>query len=346
MRSGCTGGSGGKSRDGVGDTSTAPLAGGGLGSPVVLPRGRTDAAPGSGRSSSSASSPKRGASAAACLGVRGELEELVCLCRALRRGTLGERATDPPAWRALGVGALLLALSESALLGERGGVALGAGLRERWPGWLPAEPGRCGRLASPSGCGLSRHVLASLWRGEAFWRGTVVARGKGCRGGRSDAADAAADAADRGEALSGCKGSRSCAADAAESRVAGAVLAKGGCCRGGRSCAAGAAESRAARTAAALFGGGVAWYGREAGWWLVWSLGCQRGRPLIGVLTRLVWAVLVWGAEYCCQARGDAARRPAWLGVRSPAWCPGTPWWDCRGWEWPLLGAGAPIGAG
>ena len=93
--------------------------------------------------------------------------------------------------------------------------------------------------------------------------------------------------------------------------------------------AAGAAESRAARTAAALFGGGVA-FRRAAGSWLVRSLGCQRGRPLLGVLTRLVWAALVWGAEYCCQARGEAARRPAWLGVRSSAWCPGTTWWDCR----------------
>ena len=94
----------------------------------------------------------------------------------------------------------MLALSESAWLGERGGVARGAGLRDLWPGWLPAEPGRCGRLPSASGCGLSRRVLASLWRGEALWRGAVVANGSGCRGGRSCAAGAAADAADRGEA--------------------------------------------------------------------------------------------------------------------------------------------------
>ena len=178
-----------------------------------------------------------------------------------------------------------------------------------------------------------------------MWRDAVIARGKGWRGGRSDAADAAADATDRGEALSGCKGVRSCAAAGAGSRAAVAVLASGSCCRGGRLYAAGAAESRAARTAAALFGGGVA-FRRVAGSWLVRSLGCQRGRPLLGVLTRLVWAALVWGAEYCCQARGDAARRPAWLGVRSSAWCPGAPWWACRGWEWPLLEAGAPIGAG
>ena len=110
----------GPGSDGVGETHTAPPAG-----PL----------------SSSVSSPKRGASAAACLGVRGELEELVCLCRALRRGTLGERATDPPAWRALGVGALLLALAESAWLGERGGVARGAGLGDLWPGCVEKHNG-------------------------------------------------------------------------------------------------------------------------------------------------------------------------------------------------------------
>ena len=166
VRSGCTGGSGGESRDGVGDTSTPPLEGGGLGSLVVLPRGEAAAAPGAGRASSSASSPKRGGSAEGCLGERSELEELVCLRRALRRG-LGGRATVPPAWRSPGDGALLLTLSEAALLGERGGVARGAGLRARWPGWPSAEPGRCGRFPSASGCGLSWRVLASLWRGEA-----------------------------------------------------------------------------------------------------------------------------------------------------------------------------------
>ena len=291
----------GPGSDGVGETHTAPPAG-----PL----------------SSSVSSPKRGASAAACLGERGELEELVCLWRALRRWTVGGRATEPPAWRALGDGALLLALSESAWLGERGGVARGAGLRDRWPGWLPAEPGRCGRLPSASGCGLSRSVLASLWRGEAFWRGAVVA------------------------GFSGCSGGRSCAGDAAESRAAGAVLANGSGCRGGRSCAAEAAESRAARSAAALCGGGVVWRGRVVGAWAAWSLGCQRGRPRLGVLARRVWASLVWGAEYCCQARGDAARRSAWLGVHPPLWYPGTAGRGCRGREWPLLEAGAPIGAG
>ena len=273
MPSGKTGSGAGS--DGVGETHTTRSAG-----PL----------------SSSVSSPKRGASAAACLGVRGELEELVCLWRALRRGTLGGRATEPPAWRALGDGALLLALSESAWLGERGGVARGAGLRDLWPGWLPAEPGRCGRLPSASGCGLSRSVLASLWRGEALWRGAVLAGVSGCRGGRSFAADAA--------------------------------------------------ESRAARSAAALFGGGVVWRGRVVGSWMAWSLGCQRGRPRLGVLARRVWAALVWCAEYCCQARGDAARRSAWLGVHPPLWYPGTAGRGCRGREWPLLEAGAPIGAG
>ena len=188
----------------------------------------------------------------------------------------------------------MLALSESAWLGERGGVARGAGLRALWPGWLPAEPGRCGRLPSASGCGLSRRVLASLWRGEA----------SGCRGGRSCAADAAAEAADRGEA-SGVKAGRSCAAGAGESRAARAVLANGSCCRAGRSCAAGAAESRAARTSATLFGGGVLLRPVEGRphvaptggcrvvcSWLAWWLGGQRGRPLLGVFARLVWAAL------------------------------------------------------
>ena len=194
-----------------------------------------------------------------------------------------------------------------------------------------------------------------------MWRGAVVA-GSGCRGGRSSAAAGAAEATGRVEALSGCNGckgwrggrgerpplelGRSCAASAAESRAAGAVFASGGCCRGGRSCAAGAAESRAARTSAALFGGGVVFRAvqgrphvaptggcRVVCSWLVWWLGCQRGRPLLGVFARLVWAALVWGAEYCCQARGDAARRPAWLGVRAPPWCPGPAWWACWGGE-------------
>ena len=105
MPSGKTGSGAGS--DGVGETHTARSAG---------------------TLSSSVSSPKRGASAAACLGERGELEELAGLWRALRRGTLGLRATEPPAWRARGDGALLLARSESAWLGERGGVALGTGL--------------------------------------------------------------------------------------------------------------------------------------------------------------------------------------------------------------------------
>ena len=159
-----------------------------------------------------------------------------------------------------------MALAESAWLGERGGVARGAGLRDLWPGWLPAEPGRCGRLPSASGCGLSRRVLASLWREES-----------GCRGCRSCAAGAAADAADRGEALSGWRGDRSCAAEAAESRAAEAEPASGSGSRAGRSCEALAAVARAARSAATLFGGGVAWRG------LAWCLGCHSVRPLVGV---------------------------------------------------------------
>ena len=106
----------GAGSDGVGETLTAPLAG---------------------TFSSSVSSPKRGASAAASLGERSELEELGGLCRALRRGMLVPRATTPPACRSRGDAALLLARSESAWLGERGGVARGAGLADLWRGWLP-----------------------------------------------------------------------------------------------------------------------------------------------------------------------------------------------------------------
>ena len=118
MPSGRTGS--GADSDGVGETHTAPLAG---------------------TFSSSVSSPKRGASAAASLGERGELEELAGLWRALRRGMLGLRATEPPAWRSRGDAALLLARSESARLGERGGAVRGTGLADLWRSWLPAEPG-------------------------------------------------------------------------------------------------------------------------------------------------------------------------------------------------------------
>ena len=106
-------GSGADSKDGDGETHTAPLAG-------IL--------------TSSVASPKRGASAAASIGERGELVELACLWRALRRGLLGLRATEPPAWRWRGDAALRFARSESALLGERTGEALGAGLADRGPG--------------------------------------------------------------------------------------------------------------------------------------------------------------------------------------------------------------------
>ena len=160
----------GADSDGDGETHTAPLAG---------------------TLSSSVSSPNRGASAAASLGERGELVELAGLWRALRRGMLGLRATEPPAWRSRGDAALLLARSESARLGERGGAARGTGLADLWPSWLPAGPGSWGRLPSASGCGLSRRALASLWRGEALFPVAVVAGLSGFRGGRVSAADAA-----------------------------------------------------------------------------------------------------------------------------------------------------------
>ena len=113
-------GSGADSRDGDGETHTAPLTG-------IL--------------ASSVASPKRGASAAASFGERGELVELAGLWRALRRGLLGLRATEPPAWRWRGDAALLLARSESALLGERTGAARGAGLADLGPRLPPAWPG-------------------------------------------------------------------------------------------------------------------------------------------------------------------------------------------------------------
>ena len=107
----------GADSDGDGETHTAPLAG------ILV---------------SSVSSPNRGASAAAGLGERGELVELAGLWRALRRGMLGLRATEPPAWRSRGDAALLLARSESALLGERSGAVRGTGLADLWPNLLSA----------------------------------------------------------------------------------------------------------------------------------------------------------------------------------------------------------------
>ena len=108
------GGSGAESRDGEGETSTAPLTGEGLASSVAP--------------------PKRGTSAAAGGAERGELVELAGWWRELRRLLPGLRATEPPAWRWRGDAALRFARSESALLGERTGEALGAGLADRGPG--------------------------------------------------------------------------------------------------------------------------------------------------------------------------------------------------------------------
>ena len=179
MPSGRTGS--GAASDGEGETLTAPLAGG---------------------FSSSVSPPNLGASAAACLGERGELVELAGLWRALRRGTLGLRATEPPAWRACGDAALLFARSESARLGDRGGTARGAGLADLWPSLLPAWSGGWGRFRSASVCGLSRRALASLWRGEAFVPAAEAVRVSGCRAGRVTAAAAAASRAARMAAAS------------------------------------------------------------------------------------------------------------------------------------------------
>ena len=242
------------------------------------------------------SSPKRGASSAACLCERGELEELAGLWRALRRGMEGLRATEPPAWRSRGDAALLLARSESALLGERGGDARGTGLADLGPSWLSVGPGGWGRFPSASGCGLLRRVLASLRRGEAFLPIAVVAKLSGCKGGRVSAAEAA--------------------------------------------------ESRLARKAAATWGGGVMGRGRSGGPWVAWSLGDHRERPRLGVLARWVSAVGVWCAVYPCHARGEAVRWWAWFVVHPPLLYPGTAGQGRLGMEWPLLEAGAPIGAG
>ena len=112
------GGSGADSMDGEGETHTAPLGGGCVASSVAC--------------------PKRGASAGAGCTERGELVALAGLGRELLRLLAGLRATDPPACRWRGDAALLLALSESALLGERTGEALGAGLIDRGRGSPPA----------------------------------------------------------------------------------------------------------------------------------------------------------------------------------------------------------------
>ena len=136
------GGSGADSMDGEGETHTAPLGGGCVASSVAC--------------------PKRGASAGAGCTERGELVALAGLGRELLRLLAGLRATDPPACRWRGDAALLLALSESALLGERTGEALGTGLIDRGRGSPPAWAGVWGLLPSASICGLTRRVLASL----------------------------------------------------------------------------------------------------------------------------------------------------------------------------------------
>ena len=125
-----------------------------------------------------------------------------------------------------------------------------------------------------------------------------------------------------------------------------AVVAGLSGCKGGRVSAADAAESRSVRMAAAAWGGGVVWRGRTGGSWVAWSFGGQRERPRVGVLARWVSAVPVWCVGYHCQARGDAVRRFAWFGVHPPLRYPGTAGHGRRVMEWPLLEAGAPIGAG
>ena len=141
---------------------------------------------------SSVASPKRGASAAAGGAERGELVELAGLGRELRRLLAGLRATEPPACRWRGDAALRFARSESALLGERTGEALGAGLGDRGRRSPPAGAGVWGRLPSASTCGLTRRALASLWRGEALLPAAVMLRFSGWRGGRVSSAGEAA----------------------------------------------------------------------------------------------------------------------------------------------------------
>ena len=93
------------------------------------------------------------------------------------------RGTRPPVWRSRGEAAWLFARAESALLGERIGAALGAGLGSREPA-VPADAlGAGGAVSAASGRGLTRLALPSLRRGEALrGAGATAVRGRGASG--------------------------------------------------------------------------------------------------------------------------------------------------------------------
>ena len=303
MRGGCAGGSDGESEVGVGETTTAPL-GVGLGSSVVL--------------------PKRGASAAGGGAERAELVELGCRWRELRRLSSRLRATCPPMWRCRGDAALWLALSESALLGERTGETRGAGLVERWPGAGLAERGTGLADRRWPGAGLAGRGAGLAER----WPGVPVGWACGCAPPLS--------ASGRGllwRALASLYRGDACAGALAAIRCSGLS--------GGLVSCTGAAVSGAVRSAAAAACGGVRGRGRH---WLAWASQLSAGppvRPRLGVVAR--WkrsqARVVPGA-------GDGSRQGAWRGAPPELGYPGTAGHRALWAECPRLEAGAPIGAG
>ena len=137
---------------------------------------------------STSTPPKRGTAAGACSVACGPCGgELVVLAggrHELWRLLALLRGTRPPVWRSRGEAAWLFARAESALLGERIGEALGAGLGCREPAVPVFAVGGGGAVSAASGRGLTRRALPSLWRGEALW-GTVatVVRARGTSGG-------------------------------------------------------------------------------------------------------------------------------------------------------------------
>ena len=168
---------GSDSRDGEGSTSTSPSAGP--------------------RRGSTSTSPKRGTSAVACGPCWGELVGLAGGRRELWRLLSRLRETRPPVWRWRGEGTWLLARSESALLGERIGVALGAGLGWREPAVPTLSVGAGGAVSSASGRGLTRRALPSLWREEALRGVATAVRWRGTSGGLVSSAGAACAGAGR-----------------------------------------------------------------------------------------------------------------------------------------------------
>ena len=166
---------------------------------MARPRcGGSESSDGEGSTSTPPSTPpKRGTAAGGCSVACGSCwGELVALGegrRELWRLVALLRGIRPPVWRSRGEVARLLARVEPALLGERTGAGLGAGLGWREPA-VPADGlWSAGAASATSRRGLTRLALPSLRRGEALrFAVATEARARGTSGLRRSAGAARA----------------------------------------------------------------------------------------------------------------------------------------------------------